>query len=92
MKTKPISPRFRSTFGMLRFDKESFFHTIIKFEPYWDYKPTNAIHADSPGVYTSDKILNLGTIDEMQLKCDCVDGSVINGMRESILFSFISDK
>ena len=25
------------------------------FTPYWDHKPTNAFHADSPGVYTSVK-------------------------------------
>ena len=51
-KVKLILTRFGSTFGTLRFDEKSFFHTIIGFAPYWDYKPTNAIHADSPGVYT----------------------------------------
>ena len=57
------------SFGALRFDKKSFFHTILGFDPHWDYKPTNAIHADSPGVYTSDKIiLNLNTIDKIHLK------------------------
>ena len=50
-----ILTRFGSTFGTLRFDKKSFFHTFLSFIPYWDYKPTNAIHADSLGVYTSDK-------------------------------------
>ena len=49
--------RFGLTFGTLRFDKKSFFHTIVKFEPYWDYKPTNAVYSDSPGVYTSEKSL-----------------------------------
>ena len=41
-KTKLILTRFGSTFGALRFEKKSFFHTLLKFEPYWDYKPTNA--------------------------------------------------
>ena len=54
-KVKLILTRFGSTFGTLRFDKKSFFHTLLGFTPHWDYKPTNAIHADSPGVYTSDK-------------------------------------
>ena len=54
-KVKLILTRFGSTFGILKFDKKSFFHTLLKFEPYWDYKPTNAIHADSPGIYTTDK-------------------------------------
>ena len=28
----------------------------------------------------------------MHLKCDFIDGSVVNGIREPILFSFIPDK
>ena len=52
-KVKLILTRFGSTFGTLRFDKKPFLHTLLGFTPYWDYKPTNAIHADSSGVYTS---------------------------------------
>ena len=40
--------------GKLRLDERSFFHTLLGFTPYWDYK--------APGVYTSDKILNLNAI------------------------------
>ena len=69
--------------------KNPFFNTIVGFVPYWDYKPTNAIHADSPGAYTSEKCLNLSTIDKIHLKCDATDGSVIKRIREPILFSFI---
>ena len=61
-KTKLILTRFGSTFGTLRFDEKPFLNTLLGFAPYWDYKPTNAIHADSPGVYFNDKILNLNTI------------------------------
>ena len=62
-KTTLILTRFGSIFVTLRFDKKSFFHTLLDFTPYWDYKPTNAIFADAPGVYTNDKILlNLNTI------------------------------
>ena len=71
-------------FGTLRFDKNSFFHTLLGFEPYWDYKP---------GVYTSNKIiLNLNTINKIHLKCDNIDGSIQDGVREPILFSFVLDK
>ena len=35
VKTKLILTRFGSTFGTLRFDKRSFFHKLIKIEPYW---------------------------------------------------------
>ena len=62
MKTKLILTRPGSNFGTLRFDERSFFSTFLSFTPYWDYKPTNAFHADSPGVYTSDKIVKLSTI------------------------------
>ena len=80
-------------FGTLRFNKKLFFHTFLGFTPYWDYKPTNAIHAYSPGVYFSDKIiLNLKTINKNHLKCDCIDGSIQDGVRQSILFIFILDK
>ena len=62
------------------------------FTPYWDEKPSNAIHADSPGVYSSDKTSNLSTIDEIHLKCDVNDGSLVNDLREPILFCFVVDK
>ena len=92
-KVKLILTRFGDTFGTLRFDKKSFFHTLFGFTPYWDYKPTNAIHADAPGVYTSDKIiLNLNTINKIHLKCDIIDGSIQDGVRQPILFSFVLDK
>ena len=50
MKTEPILTRFSSTFGTLRFGEKSFLNTLLGFTPYWDYKPTNAVHADSLGV------------------------------------------
>ena len=65
MKTKLILNRFGSAFGTLRFDEKSFLNILLGFAPYWDYKPTNAIHSDSPGVYTSDRILNLNTIKKI---------------------------
>ena len=70
--------------GTLRFDKRSFFHTLLGFIAYWDYKP--------PGVYTSDKFLNLNTTNKIHLKCDVKDGSVVNGVRQPILYSFVLDK
>ena len=84
-KVKLILTRFGSTFETLRFDEKSFFHTLLGFDPYWDYKPTN--------VYTSNKIiLNLNTINKIHLKCDIIDGSIQDGVRQPILFSFVLDK
>ena len=83
-KVKPILTRFGSTFETLRFDEKSFFHTLLGFTPYWDYKP---------GVYSSDKvILNLNTINKIHLKCDIIDGCIQDGVRQPILFSFVLDK
>ena len=62
MKTKHILTWFGETFGTLRIDEKSIFITLLGFTLCWDYKPTNTIHADSPGAYTNVKILYLGTI------------------------------
>ena len=91
-KVKLILTRFGSTFGTLRFDEKSFFHTLLKFEPYSDYKPTNALHAVSLGVYTIEKNLNLNTINIIHLKCDVIEGSIQDGVRQPTLFSFVSEK
>ena len=92
-KVKLLLTRFGSTFGTLRFDQNSFFHTLLGFTPYWAYKPTNAIHAVSPGVYSSDKIiLYINTINKIHLKCDINDGSIQDRVRQPILFSFVLDK
>ena len=89
-KVKLILTRFVLTFGTLRFGEKSFFHTLLGFDPYWEYKPTNAIHADSPSVYSNDKVvLNINTIKKFQLKSDCFDGSIQEGVRQPILFSFV---
>ena len=98
MKTKIIlnfKDEDRRMFGLgtLRFSERSFFHTLLGFTPYWDYKPTNSNNVAIPGVYISDKIiLNLNTIDKIHLKCDAIDGSIQDGVRQPILFSFVLDK
>ena len=40
------------------------------------------------GTHTSEKPVVVTTTDKVHLKCDCVDGSSVNGKREQILFSF----
>ena len=74
----------RSGFIAIRFDEKSFFSTILGFTPGWDYKRYNQ--------YLSQKIVNLSSTNKYHLKCDCTDGSVVNGVREPILFSFVLDK
>ena len=77
MKTKLILTRFGGTFGTLRFDERSVFNTLLGFTPYWDYKATNAIYSDNPGVYSSKNFLNLSKINKIHLKCDVIGGSVV---------------
>ena len=68
----------------IRFDEKSFFKTIIGFTPGWDYKHYNK--------YISQKIVNLSSTNEIHLKCECIDGSIQNGLRQPIPFSFVLDK
>ena len=68
----------------IRFDEKSFFSTILGFTSGWDYKHYNK--------YISQKIVNLSNTNKLHLKCDVIDGSVVNGLRQSILYSFVLDK
>ena len=68
----------------IRFDEKSFFSTILGFTPGWDYKHYNK--------YTSQKIVNLGSTNKIHLKCDVIDGSLVDGIRRPILYSFVLDK
>ena len=40
------------------------------------------------GTHTSEKPVKITTTDKVHLKCDCVDGSIVDGIREQILLSF----
>ena len=68
MKTKSISKYITGlmfVLGTLRFDERSFFNTLIGFTPYSDYKSINVNHAVFPGVFISDKVLKLNTINKI---------------------------
>ena len=74
----------RSGIIAIRFDENSFFSTILGFTPGWHYKHYNQ--------YLSQKIVNLSSTNKIHLKCDAIDGSVVNGVRQPILYSFVLDK
>ena len=44
------------------------------------------------GKYKSEKPINLTGVDKVHLKCDCIIGSIFNGIKEGILFSFVLGK
>ena len=37
------------------------------------------------------KIVNFSSTNKIHLKCDCIDGSIQNGLRQPIIFSFVFD-
>ena len=77
---------------MLKFDDKSFLKTSLSFVLFLDYKHTNASLVDSPGVKNSEKIITLRTLWKIHLKCDCVDGSVVKGLSQPLLFSSFLNK
>ena len=81
MKTKL---KVRAMIIAIRFDEKSFFSTVLGFTPGWDYKHYNK--------YISQKIVNLGSKNKIHLKCDIIDGSIVDGFRQPILYSFVLDK
>ena len=68
----------------IRFDEKPFFSTILGFNPGWDYKHYNQ--------YLSQKNVNLSSTNKINLKSNIINGSVVNGTRQPILFSFVLDK
>ena len=81
MKTKLV---VREGIIGIRFDEKSFFRTILGFASGWDYKHYNK--------FISQKIVNLSNTNKIHLKCDCIDGTIQDGIRQPILFSFVLDK
>ena len=81
MKTKLV---VRYGIIAIRFDEKSFFSTILGFTSGWDYEFYDK--------YTSQKILNLGSTNKINLKCDVINGSIVDGFRQPILYSFVLDK
>ena len=78
----------------LIFTNKSFFYTILGFTQSHQ-GPLNDIegfYQILPGSYKSDKPINITGIDKVHLKCNVVDGSIVNGIREPILYSFALDQ
>ena len=74
----------------LLFTKKSFFYTILGFTQSRSYplEDIDGFYQLIAGSYKSDKPINITGIDKVHLKCDCIQGSIVNGVREPILFSF----
>ena len=74
----------------LIFTERSFFYTILGFTQSRSY-PLNDIDSHYQliaGSYKSNRPINITGIDKIHVKCDCIQGSIVNGIREPILYSF----
>ena len=74
----------------LIFTNKSFFYTKLGFTQSHQ-GPLNDIegfYQILPGSYKSDRPINSTGIDKSHLKCNCIQGSIVNGIREPILYSF----
>ena len=78
----------------LIFTNKRFFYTLLGFTQSHQ-GPLNDIerfHQTLPGSYKSDKPFNITGINKVHLKCNVVDGSIVNGVREPTLYSFALDQ
>ena len=78
----------------LIFTNKSFFYTILGFTQSHSYplEDIEGFYQLIAGSYKSERPINITGIDKVHLKCDCVDGSIVNGTREPILYSFALDQ
>ena len=74
----------------LLFTEKSFFYTILGFTQSRSYPldDIDGFYQLIAGSYKSDKPVIITGIDKIHLKCDCIQGSIVNGIREPILYSF----
>ena len=74
----------------LIFTEKSFFYIILGYTQSRSYPldDIDGFYQILPGSYESDKPINITGVDKIHLKCDCIQGSIVNGVREPNLFSF----
>ena len=78
----------------LIFTNKSFFYTILGFTQSHSYPlhDIDGFYQLIPRSYKSDEPIIITGIDKAHLKCDCIQGSIVNGVREAILYSFAPDQ
>ena len=74
----------------LIFTNRSFSYTILGFTQSRSYPldDVDGCYQLTSGSYKSDRPINISGIDKIHLKCDCIQGSIVNGIRETFLYSF----
>ena len=84
---------YKSDLGInqtLLFTDKSFFYTILGFTQSHSYPldDVDGFYQLIAGSCDSEIPINNTSIDKVRLKCKCIDWSIVNGVRESILYSF----
>ena len=71
----------------LTFTEKPFFYTILGFTQSRSYplEDIDGFYQLVAGLYKSDKPISITGIDKVHLKCDCIQGSIVNGNRDPIL-------
>ena len=74
----------------LIFTEKSLLYTILGFtrSRFYPLDDIDGFYQLIAGSYKSDMPINITGIDKIHLKCDCIQGSIVNGKRERILYSF----
>ena len=74
----------------LLFTNKCFFYTLLGFTQSHSYPldDIDGFYQLIAGSYKGDKPINITGIDKIHLNCDWIDGSIVNGTREPILYSF----
>ena len=74
----------------LIFTEKSFFYTNLGFTRSRSYPldDIDGFYQLIAGSYKGDRPINITGIDKIHLKCDCIQGSIVNSVREPILYSF----
>ena len=74
----------------LIFTEKSFFYTIVGFTQSRSYPldDIDGFYQTIIGSYKSDRPIIITGIDKIPLKCDCIQSSIVNGIRAPILYSF----
>ena len=72
------------------FTEKSFFNTVLGFTQSRSYllDDIDGFYQLIAGSYKSDKPINITGFDKIHLKYDCIQGSIVNGIREPISYSF----
>ena len=85
--------RLKSNSKMIQtliFAEKSFFNTILGFtrSRFYPLDDIDGIYQLIVGSYGSDKLNNITRIDKLHLKSGSIQGSIVNGIREPISYSF----